>query len=175
MSVSSLNADGETHKRVARVYVSIGSNIEREANIRAGLLALRARFGKLDLSPVYESAPIGFEGDDFFNLVAGFETEAPVPALIATLHDIERSLGRTRDSHGFAARTLDLDLLHYGAGETTFRPRPEAVAYACVLRPLAELAPTLREPVSGERYADLWERFDKTTQPLRLVKLDLSA
>jgi 2-amino-4-hydroxy-6-hydroxymethyldihydropteridine diphosphokinase len=159
---------------VARVYISIGSNIERETNIRAGLQALRARFGHLSLSPVYESAPIGFEGDDFFNLVAGFDTEDTAPALIAALHEIERAHGRTRDSHGFAARTLDLDLLYYGDGEISFRPRPEATGYACVLRPLAELAPALRDPVSGERYADLWARFDKNSQPLRRVEKDIS-
>ena len=176
MSAWSSSADVETPKRVARVYVSIGSNIEREANIRAAVAMLRARYGSLALSAVYESAPIGFNGDKFYNLVASFETDNSAPDLIAALHEIERTRGRTRESHGFASRTLDLDLLHYGDAEggTPFQPRPEAVAYACVLRPLAELAPTLTEPVSGDRYADLWARFDKGSQPLKRVEMDLS-
>ena len=59
---------------MARVYVSIGSNVDRELRIRQSIEALRARFGELELSPVYDSAAIGFDGSNFLNLVAGLET-----------------------------------------------------------------------------------------------------
>ena len=162
---------------MARVYVSIGSNIEREANIRAAVQALRECFGTLTLSSVYENRPIGFEGENFYNLVAAFDTDESPEAVTAILHDIERRLGRERGTLRFSSRTIDLDLLLYGdlvQRNAELRiPRPEITEYACVLRPLAELAPKARHPRSGETFAALWARFDQTAQPLTPVALEL--
>mgnify|MGYP001548622445 CR=1 FL=1 len=55
---------------MARVFLGIGSNIERERYITAGLDALQGLFGELALSSVYDSVAIGFEGQPFLNLVA---------------------------------------------------------------------------------------------------------
>ena len=52
-----------------RVYLSLGSNIAREANINKCLDTLADRFGELCISSVYESESVGFRGDPFFNLV----------------------------------------------------------------------------------------------------------
>src|SRR3569623_1987307 len=52
---------------MARVYVSVGSNIDREYYIRAGLAALHEHYGKLQCSQVYESKAVGFDGAEFFN------------------------------------------------------------------------------------------------------------
>jgi 2-amino-4-hydroxy-6-hydroxymethyldihydropteridine diphosphokinase len=162
---------------MVRVYVSIGSNIEREPNIRAAVQALRERFGTLTLSNVYENQAIGFEGDNFYNLVAAFDTKESPEGVIAILHDIEQRLGRKREPSRFSSRTIDLDLLLYSdliREQATLRlPRREVDEYACVLRPLAELAPKARHPRSGETFAALWARFDKTTQPLTPVVLEL--
>ena len=95
------------------IYVSIGSNIEREFNIRAAVQALRDRFGALTLSQVYENRPIGFEGENFYNLVAAFDTDKPPEAVSAILHGIERQRGRKRGPSRFTSRTIDLDLLLY--------------------------------------------------------------
>ena len=46
-----------------RIFISIGSNIEPEKNIRGAVRALRDAYGVLTLSRVYESAPQGFSGD----------------------------------------------------------------------------------------------------------------
>ena len=54
------------------VYLSIGSNIEREKHIRAGINALKKQFGNLTLSSVYESDAVGFDGQPFLNLIAAF-------------------------------------------------------------------------------------------------------
>jgi 2-amino-4-hydroxy-6-hydroxymethyldihydropteridine diphosphokinase len=82
------------------------------------------------------------------------------------LRQIELDNGRTRDSQKFSARTLDLDLLLYddlilNDGRLQI-PRNEIERYAFVLEPLAEIAPTLKHPVSGQSYGQLWEQFDKT-------------
>jgi 2-amino-4-hydroxy-6-hydroxymethyldihydropteridine diphosphokinase len=162
---------------MVRVYVSIGSNIEREPNIRAAVQALRERFGTLTLSNVYENQAIGFEGDNFYNLVAAFDTDESPEGVIAILHGIEQRLGRKRESSRFCSRTIDLDLLLYSdllREQATLRlPRREVDEYACVLRPLAELAPKARHPRSGETFAALWARFDKAAQPLTPVTLEL--
>ncbi len=160
-----------------RVYIGIGSNIERDANVRATVQTLRKRFGGVILSSVYESRPIGFEGENFYNLVAAFDTDESPEAVVSILHNIERQLGRKRSTSRFAPRTIDLDLLLYGnlvRDDTALRvPRPEVTEYACVLRPLAELAPEARHPRNGETFATLWTRFDKTAQPLSPVALEL--
>ena len=162
---------------MARVYVSIGSNIERETNIRAAVQCLHECFGTLTLSSVYENRPIGFEGENFYNLVAAFDTDESPGATTAILHDIERRLGRRRGPSRFSSRTIDLDLLLYDnliSEQTNLHlPRREIDEYACVLRPLAELAPKACHPRSGETFAALWARFDKTAQPLTPVALEL--
>jgi 2-amino-4-hydroxy-6-hydroxymethyldihydropteridine diphosphokinase len=162
---------------MARIYVSIGSNIEREPNIRAAVRALRDHFGALTLSSVYENQPIGFEGENFYNLVAAFDTNEPPEAVNSVLHDIERRLGRRRGPSRFSSRTIDLDLLLYGdlvQSDAELRiPRPEITEYACVLRPLAELAPGLTHPVTGLSYAEMWKGFDNRTQSLTRINLQL--
>ncbi|MCK4704438.1 MAG: 2-amino-4-hydroxy-6-hydroxymethyldihydropteridine diphosphokinase, partial [Gammaproteobacteria bacterium] len=54
---------------MARIHISLGSNIERELNTREGVKALRERFGELETSAVYESEAVGFDGDAFYNMV----------------------------------------------------------------------------------------------------------
>lgn len=159
-----------------RVYVSIGSNIERERHIRTAVRALAARFGPLTLSSVYESPAHGFEGDDFYNLVAGFDTEASPQEVRAALAEIERACGRGPDSRGFHSRTLDLDLLLYDdlvlEEDGLVLPRPEITQYAFVLAPLAEIAPERRHPRTGQTYRAMWEGFPGRDQALRKTAFD---
>ena len=147
-------------------YISIGSNIDRDKNIVASLQVLEHRFGKLTISSVYESEPVGFTGDAFYNLVVGFNSALEVKDVARQLRQIELDNGRTRDCQKFSARTLDLDLLLYddlilNDGRLQI-PRNEIERYAFVLEPLAEMAPALKHPISRLSYAELWEKFDKT-------------
>ena len=149
-----------------KVYISIGSNIDRDKNILASLKALENNFGKLTISSIYESEPVGFTGDAFYNLVVGFNSELGAKEVAKLLRQIELDNGRARDSQKFSARTLDLDLILYddliiNDGRLQI-PRDEIERYAFVLEPLAEIAPDLKHPVSHLSYADLWEKFDKT-------------
>jgi len=159
---------------MSRVYVSIGSNVDREANIRAAVMELRQRYGALRVSTVYESKPVGFEGERFYNLVVGFDTDEGMREVARTLRAIEVRRGRVRDAPRFSSRTLDLDLLLYddlvlNEDHGLELPRGEITRYAFVLRPLAELAGDRLHPVDGRSFADLWGRFDKAVQPLRPV------
>lgn len=155
---------------MARIYVSLGSNVEPRVNIRRAVTELRAHYGELQLSRVYESEAVGFDGENFLNLVAGFDTDEDVHAVVAVLRDVEARCGRERNGARFAPRSMDLDLLLYDQqvlqenGLTL--PRGEITEHAFVLRPLAELAPELVHPVTGVRFAELWRGFDRPGQSL---------
>lgn len=158
---------------MARVYVSIGSNIDREANIRAGVGALRERHENVVLSSVYDTEPVGFDGANFYNLVAGFDTAADVHNLARYLRGVEENCGRARSNTRFAPRTLDIDLLLYDdlvlEVEGLKLPRDEILKYAFVLGPLAEIAARERHPVLGTSFEELWQAFDAAYRPLRRV------
>jgi 2-amino-4-hydroxy-6-hydroxymethyldihydropteridine diphosphokinase len=159
-----------------RVIVGIGSNIERERSVRAGVAELKAIYGEVQLSSVYESDAVGFDGDAFYNLVAAFDTDDSVEQVVETLAGIEDRHGRVRTGERFAARTLDLDLLLYGdaiiSNERFHVPRDEIPRYAFVLWPLAEIVPDMQHPLTGERYAQMWEKFDKRNQALRPIPFE---
>lgn len=150
---------------MTRGYISIGSNIDKEQNIAAGLHLLEQTFGKLIVSSVYESEPVGFFGDAFYNLVVGFNSDLDVKTVAQKLREIEFANGRLPDSKKFSARTLDLDLILYGDlilndGNLQL-PRIDIVRYAFVLEPLAEIAPTLTHPELHLNYAELWQKMPK--------------
>ena len=155
------------------LYLGLGSNIERERYLAAGLDALQRLFGELALSPVYNSPAIGFDGQPFLNMVVGANTEWPLEELARQLRQIETEHGRPANATRFSARQLDIDILTYGelvgefAGVTV--PRGEILDNAFVLRPLAELAPLAEHPVDGRRYAELWGAFDQRSQALDRV------
>ena len=146
-----------------RVWISVGSNIDRERSINAALTELRGLFGSLVVSPIYEAVAVGFDGEAFFNFVVGLETELPPDVLSSELRAIETRNGRERNQPGVASRTLDLDLLTYGLGVTDaggkHLPRDEIMRYAFVLAPLADVAPYERHPESGATYRELWSAY----------------
>lgn len=151
---------------MTRGYISVGSNIDKELNILSSLRALSQFFGDLIISSTYESEPVGFSGDTFYNLIVGFDSELDVKTITKQLRQIELDHGRTRDCKKFSARTLDLDLILYGdliiSDGRLQIPRDEIERYAFVLEPLAEIAGDLKHPVSKISYRELWEKFDKT-------------
>jgi len=161
---------------MAKIYISLGSNIDRERNTRAGIRALRQRFGELELSSVYESEAVGFEGDAFYNMVIACEISEDVHSANRTLAEIEDAHGRDRSGPRFSSRTLDLDLLLYDdlvLDENGLKlPRDEILKNAFVLWPLAEIAPARIHPLAGKTYAELWDDFDKSKENLAPIKFE---
>jgi 2-amino-4-hydroxy-6-hydroxymethyldihydropteridine diphosphokinase len=145
---------------MALVYLGLGSNIERERYITAGLDALEAMFGELAISPVYDCPAIGFAGQPFLNLVVGINTDLSVGELARRLRRVEYEHGRPENAVRYTSRQLDIDILTYdqltGVVEGVELPRGEILENAFVLRPLADLAPNDVHPVVGESYARLW-------------------
>lgn len=148
------------------VYIGLGSNIEPESNLRDAVHRLTDELGSLECSSVYRSPAHGFRGADFLNLVVRSTSGAGAAAVDAVLTRIEDAAGRTTERRG--SRTLDLDLLLYGArvDGAARLPRRDVLEYAFVLAPLAELAPAGVHPVTGERYADAWCRLAARGDPL---------
>lgn len=149
---------------MAYIYISVGSNIQREYHIRSGVRVMAEHFGALTLSSVYESEAVGFNGDAFYNMVVGAETSLSIGDSVALLKKIEDQFGRERGVEKFSGRTLDLDLLTYDqtvCQEPIVLPRSEITENAFVLRPLAEIAPEHIHPVTGQCYAALWQTYTK--------------
>ena len=157
---------------MAYVYVSIGSNIDREQNINEALRVLAADYGNLLQSSVYASDAVGFDSAPFYNLVVGFNTDESPHAVQDRLHAIENHHGRLRTAE-LSARTLDLDLLLYDdlvmSDGKLVLPRGDIDRYAFVLAPLAEIAGSARHPVTGISYAEMWSAFDDSQQALTRV------
>jgi len=160
---------------MAEVFLSLGSNVDRERHVPQALAELAGLFGPLTVSSVYESEAVGFDGAPFYNLAVKFDSELPVEEIARMLREIETAHGRTGESRKFESRALDIDLLLYGdrvMEEGRLRlPRDEIVKFAFMLEPLAEIAPRFRHPILDVEFARLWEGFDKGQAKQR--RLDL--
>ncbi len=163
---------------MATAYLSLGSNIAPHENLAAAVAALREHFGAVDLSAVYRTPAVGFQGEDFLNAAARIETELSPQDLDAWLHALEDRQGRCRDVPRFSSRTLDIDLLLYddcvlqGDGHLQL-PRPELTAQAFVLRPMAELGPDVVHPLEQRSMAQLWAAFAADKTPMTRVMMDI--
>jgi 2-amino-4-hydroxy-6-hydroxymethyldihydropteridine diphosphokinase len=159
---------------MACVFLGVGSNIERERYITAGLDALAGLFGELALSSVYDSAAIGFTGQPFLNLVAVVNTDLSVAVLAQRLRHIELEHGRPTNATRFSPRQLDIDILTYddtvGVVDGVELPREEILENAFVLCPLAELSPDTLHPACQRSYLSLWQAYDQASQPLSKIE-----
>ena len=155
---------------MARVYLSLGSNLEPKHYLNDALVELRERFGTLAVSPAYRSKSVGFDGADFVNLAVGLDTELSPEALNEWLHALEDRHGRRRDVPRFSDRTLDIDIVLYGdlvlQGDGHLDLPRKELRHAFVLKPVADIAPELVHPVSGRTMAELWAAFPVESEPL---------
>ena len=160
---------------MARVYLSLGANLEPRRHLAAAVEALRQRFGQITVSPAYRSQSVGFDGADFVNMAVGLDTDLSPETLNDWLHALEDRQGRRRDVPRYSDRTLDIDIVFYdalvidGPGHLQI-PRNE-LQHAFVLRPIADIAPAFRHPVSGLSMAELWAAFPVQDEPLQVESL----
>jgi len=126
------------------VYLGIGSNIEPKQHIEKALSLLETSLGNISVSPIYQNPAEGFEGNDFLNLVVGFEYSGDLSGLLELLGEIEQKCGRQRQMEtGKGSRTIDLDLLMFGNLEGEYNgvelPRSDIFNRQFVWRPLLNL------------------------------------
>jgi 2-amino-4-hydroxy-6-hydroxymethyldihydropteridine diphosphokinase len=141
--------------------IGLGSNLgDRRAHLDFAIAQLDTLLTNLRTSQYYETAPMGVTGPQpfYLNACAAGGTDLTARALLDALLAIEQARGRERPAPN-AARTLDLDLILYGdaviVAEGLVVPHPRFRERRFVLEPLAEVAPALRDPVSGRTVQEL--------------------
>ena len=144
-----------------RVAVALGSNLgERRAHLDSAVASLRSLIRGLTVSTYHDTVPVGVASPQplYLNAAAVGDTLLPARALLDALLGIESARGRLRP-HPNAPRTLDLDLILFGDAvidePSLTVPHPRFRERRFVLEPLAEIAPGLRDPVTGKTVADL--------------------
>jgi len=154
-------------------YLSLGSNIEPESNLRraAGLLA---RVGEVRVvSGVYETAPVGLaDQPNFMNAAVLLATPLSAAELkYRELARIERQLKRERTANKYAPRTIDVDISLFNHDILTLGqraiPDPAILMMAHIAVPLADLDPDYVHPLTGETLAAIAARLRSQT-PLKL-------
>ena len=155
---------------LTRIFLGLGSNIEREKHLHAGLEALDGFLMKMTCSPVFESQPVGIKSGPFFNLVVTAYTDLPLMELDRRLKFIEADNGRYAPER--KGLPLDIDVLLYGEQVGNFDglilPRAEILKNAFVLWPLSLIAPERVHPGVDKCFRDLWQeaQIDQVLAPV---------
>jgi 2-amino-4-hydroxy-6-hydroxymethyldihydropteridine diphosphokinase len=135
--------------------ISLGSNIEPEHYLPEAVRALRRLGSSLRVSKAYQNPAIGSQPQpDFINAAVRLQTDLDPATLRKELRGIEHRLGRVRTPDKHAPRTIDLDLCMLGQlilEEGDFKlPDPEVPLRPHLALPLAEIAPEMIYPLTGE-------------------------
>ncbi|PSW15110.1 2-amino-4-hydroxy-6-hydroxymethyldihydropteridine diphosphokinase [Photobacterium sanctipauli] len=147
------------------VYISLGSNIEREYHIQAAVSELKQLGTDFQLSTIYEAEPVGFEGPNFYNCVVAMKTSLSLDNLQQALKQLELDYGRSPQAKKNQSRTLDLDILLFGDRVQALPPslpRADIYKFAFVLLPLMELCPDRVIPGDGRTVRQLWQSFERS-------------
>ncbi len=141
-----------------QAYISIGSNIDAKKNIAKVKKELNQLFICTFSDNFYTKAE-GFEGKDFINLVAGFETSLDAVQLTQTLKTLEKKMGRENKQKGMHDRVIDLDLILLGdliaQDQGISLPSNDIENYLFVLEPLAQIAKEHLHPVFNISFAEM--------------------
>ena len=162
---------------MSQIFIGIGSNVDREKNIASCINKLKENYQGFSMSPIYETASMGFSGPNFYNLVCKFETDEKLHDLKLNLNKIEIAHGRTHGETKFSSRTLDIDILYYDSlvmetNDITV-PRGEIICYDFVLRPLVDIAPDFIHPKEKLTNQEILNTYDIEKLIINTVKIEI--
>jgi 2-amino-4-hydroxy-6-hydroxymethyldihydropteridine diphosphokinase len=129
-----------------KAVIALGANIgDPEEQMDVAVALLRESLDVIAISQYLKTTPVGGpEQPDYLNAICIAESELPATELLALLHGIEKALGRERLVH-WGPRTIDLDLIQYGAilsyADELQIPHPRAHERRFVLEPWYEIEP----------------------------------
>jgi len=143
-------------------YIALGSNVgDREQNLRRAWDQVQSHGKNGKLSSLYESEPMYIASQPLFlNAVGRLTSRLSPNDMLAAIHVIEKDLGRDRSQEvRMGPRTMDLDILLCDdlvmEEPDLVIPHPRMSERGFVLVPLLEIAPGLRDPRTGDLYAEL--------------------
>lgn len=153
---------------MATVFLGIGTNIgNKKKNITDATIIIGSVMGEIRaLSSLYETEPWGYESPNtFLNAVIQIETEIEPQKCLDIAKAIEREMGRVHTKEGYEDRIIDIDILFYDDtiyhSENLTIPHPLIEQRDFVLRPMAEIAPEFRHPISKETMKNLLHELNK--------------
>lgn len=158
-----------TSNNLSTAYISLGSNIDPETNLRRAVELLGQHCDVLAVSQAYRTPPQGFTDQaDFLNLAVKVTTQLDAITLKHSVLDaIERELKRVHDPNNKnAPRTIDLDISLWNTAVFDYGkkpwhiPDPDILRFAHVALPLAEIAPEYQHPLEKITLSEIAKRFD---------------
>lgn len=153
------------------IYLSLGTNLgHREQHLEEAIKLIQSRIGDArKVSTFYESEPWGFSSENsFYNCCLEVLSELEPLPLLDRLLGIEKEMGRIRVGSSYGDRIIDIDLLLYGQQQLDHPrltiPHPSMGDRSFVLVPLAEIAPELLHPGSGETISQMLKQCADQTR-----------
>ena len=151
-----------------KYYLSIGSNIGNKLkNIQSAINLIHSRLANLiSISSIYETSPIGFEGEEFFNICACFNSDKNPHFVMSELLEIEQIIGRIRLKESkYTSRIIDIDILLIDDmlidTKDLIVPHPEISNRRFVIEPLVEISPNLINPINRILFRELLNNFSE--------------
>jgi len=160
------------------VWLVLGANLgDRVATLREAVLAIAGTVGirVLQVSGVYETPPWGYiDQPRFYNLAVAIETVLAPLELLETVKRLEASLGR-EEGPRWGPRVIDIDLILWDGltvrHERLELPHPRYRERAFVLWPLREIAPGVKDPVTGRSIAQMAGDLENTPDAANIRRL----
>ena len=150
-----------------RIHINIGSNKDREKNIKEAIVGIKKYFHNTEFSSVYETEAFGFKGDNFYNIGVNAITDKSLLETFKILRCLEKNIGRIRNTEKFSSREIDLDLILFGdlVNKENNIPRDDILKFPFVLAPLSEIMPQDLHPEIKKNFFDLWEDHQRKYDP----------
>ena len=157
---------------MSKIYLSIGSNKgNRYSQIKEALNLIREDIGGItSISKIYETKSWGFESENFLNLCIAINSKLSPDKLLFSINNIEKKIGRKRDSQKMKAREIDIDIIFYSNRIVNQKeliiPHPSLELRNFVLVPLNDIASDFIHPILSKSVKELLESSNDEDIPI---------